>query len=227
MNIKRLLAGLMACLLLLSAAAAETVSSVTDWYFAGTTINGEYLTAEELGSFMHLQLRENGVAANISQNGEEMKGTWRQEDEKIIITFGGVDGVFTEQDGQLIMTVGNNDVMCYTHQVAGIYVQGSTIKAENISDFDGTWDVKWIWNNGVCQSIEYLRRQFGMDSITVELENGTLKTEEADFGMVFSEGMLYFSTNGNVVLLLGLQENGMLCYADRANNIAYYCKKIQ
>lgn len=221
-----LAAALLLCMMLTPAALADTqTDAVGEWYLAGGYVKDSYATAEQLGAFMHLQLNADGTAANIRQDGTQMDGTWRAEDAQIIITFAGSDGIFAMENGALTTTFGDGSHMRFTHTVAGTYVPGNVLPVTDVMNFNGTWDVQWMLTNGAYQSIEYLRYNYGLDSFSVVLENGTLKTDTADYGLVFSEGMLYFSAAGEVQLLIALQDDGMLLYADRANNVAYYCTK--
>lgn len=232
MNIRKFSAILAAMLLALigliaGVSAEQAEAAVEDWYFAGSTIDGTYISAEQLGSYMHIQLRPDGTAANIPLSGDAVVGTWRMENEQLIITFSDSDAVFTNQGGLWATTVGQGDMMYFGREPAGTYLPGNLIEAKEPADFNGTWNVKWMWMNGAYQSVEYLRYNFDLETLTVVLEDGVLKTSDTDYGLAFSEGLLYFTSGDELQMIFGLQDDGMLCYADKTSNIAYYCEKVE
>ena len=230
MNIKKYIILLSVLLLLVTLPClylAEAAELVGDWYLAGITTEETFTTVEQLGTFMHIRLNEDGIAANVPQNGTETTGTWRMEDASVVVTFSDTDAIFSINDDTLATTLSDGSQMVFTRNVAGTYIPGNTIKAEAFADFNGTWNVQWIWYNGAYQSIEYLQYNFGMESVSVALEDGTLHTDDVDFGLTFSEGMLYFASEGEIQVIIALQDDGYLCYADISNGFAYVCTKAE
>ena len=64
----------------------------------------------------------------------------------------------------------------------------------NVKEFDGTWNVKWVFAGGACQSAEYLKENFGIDKLDVTLKDGAIITDTADYGMSLNNGRLVFGT---------------------------------
>ena len=145
------------------AAEASASPIVAEWYFARADIDGVSKTAEQTGRFMHLALREDGTAENLTQDGRAMIGSWEEKEGTLIITFNGTPAEFTEENGELVERFDESNAMYFTHEVAGTYVPAKVKEATDVKEFDGTWNVKWVSAGGACQAAEYLKENFRID----------------------------------------------------------------
>lgn len=207
--------------------AASASPIVAEWYFARADIDGVSKTAEQTGRFMHLALREDGTAENLAQDGRAMVGNWEEKDGRLIITFNGTPAEFTEENGELVERFDEANAMYFTHEVAGTYIPAKIKEATDVKEFDGTWNVKWVFTGGACQSAEYLKENFGIDQLNVTLKDGAIITDTADFGMSLNTGRLVFGTANQLQKVICLLEDGMLGYLDYENSTVYYCEKAQ
>ena len=208
---------------------AEVSSSpiVAEWYFARADVDGVSKTAEQTGRFMHLALREDGTAENLSQDGRAMIGSWEEKEGRLIITFNGTPAEFTEENGELVERFDESNAMYFTHEVAGTYVPAKIKEATDVKEFDGTWNVKWVSAGGACQAAEYLKENFGIDKLDVTLKDGAIITDTADYGMSLNNGRLVFGTKDQLQKMICLLEDGMLGYLDYETSTIYYCEKAQ
>lgn len=205
----------------------EPAAPVTEeWYFARAMMDGKIKTAEQLGRYMHITLREDGSAEN-EQNGTPVTGTWEKKDGLVTITFGKSSSTFAEENGELVQMYDEQNGMFFTHEVAGTYIPGKVREATDVSEFDGNWNVKWIWSANGCQSVEYLQEAFGLDNLFLVLENGALVMDDADYGMTLNSGRLVFGTADVLKKVIALLDDGMLSYIDYETQSIYYCEKAQ
>lgn len=142
---KKLVALLLALMLCLGVALAETADVAGVWYFNEMSDGEMTINPATLGMEMTMTLNEDGTAAANDSMGEVTEGTWAVDGENVVITFDGDPMTFALVDGNL---VGNQDetTMTFGKEKAEVetFVLGEAKTDAVMADYNGTWNATLV-----------------------------------------------------------------------------------
>lgn len=198
---KKLVALLLALMLCLGVALAETADVAGVWYLNEMSDGEMTINPATLGREMTMTLNEDGTAAANDSMGEVTEGTWAVDGENVVITFDGDPVTFALVDGNL---VGNQDetTMTFGKEKAEVetFVLGEAKTDAVMADYNGTWNATLAEMMGMQFPMETLEM-----SMQFKVEDGKVIVMEGEGEEVSSVEEEAFVENGALIVKDGEQ----------------------
>lgn len=184
---KKLTAVLLALLMMLSCAVAETVDFSGAWYLVKASAQGMELDPSVLGMEMVLDLKADG-SAELRMTGEETDSgaTWVANDNGVVVTDSTGDAMALVYTGdQLVMEMDDVGMYFAREAAAAPAAEGGDYVADAvIDDFQGSWNGVAVEMMGMempldamdataSVKVDGLKVRFDMDGDAIDLE-GTI-----------------------------------------------------
>lgn len=141
---KKLVALLLALMLCLGTALAETADLAGVWYFNEMSAGEMTINPATLGMEMTMTLNEDGTAA-MDTMGEVNEGTWTVDGENVVITFDGDPMTFALAEGNLVADQ-DGTIMTFGREKAEVatFVLGEAKTDATMADYNGTWNATLV-----------------------------------------------------------------------------------
>lgn len=211
---KKLAAILLALLLCMGLALAETEDLTGTWHL-NEVISGEIsINPGVLGMDMSITLNADGTASG-DVAGATGEGTWTMEDGNVVVTMTGDPLTFVLEDGNLVCTLEGSKMVFGREKAEASKVElGEALSDVALEDFNGQWNATIVDMMGMQIPVADMGMQMvitiadGQVTMTEgEGEAATTATGEA----VLENGVLTVKTeNDEDNLPLTIHENGMM-----------------
>ena len=226
---KKLIALLLALMLLPCFALAETPSAAGTWYLWHMTNDDGTMLAALSGAGMTLTLNEDGSAKSIStaaDNVTTLEGTWSQNGDALSITLGGkertgsFDGTTLTLNGATTLSFGDHAV------VTSRYAAAPSDLDATAEDFEGLWVCRYVMYNGQLVSVSALGATMKVhvigDNAIVNI--GTTGEEEQiqQYPYTIENGLMHIGNEEITIMTLQMLEDGVAAYVKSDLNMIYY-----
>ena len=226
---KKLIALLLALMLLPCYALADTPSAAGTWYLWYITTDGSPMLAALAGAGMTLTLNEDGTAQSLSTAADNVTpatGTWTQNGDALSITLGGTertgtfDGATLTLDGAKALTFGTRAV------VTNRYAPAASDTDATADDFEKLWLCRYVMYNGQLVSVSALGASMQVHIIGERaiVSIGTTGEEEQieDYPYTIENGLMHIGTEEVTIMTLQMLEDGVAAYVKSDLNMIYY-----
>lgn len=226
---KKLIALLLALMLLSCAALAETESAAGTWYLWYMTTDGTQLLAANAGAGMTLTLKDDGTVTSLSTAADNVtpaEGAWTQDGEKLSIIIGGkertgvFDGALITLDGPTQLTFGPRAV------VTSRYAPAASNTDATADDFQGLWVCRYVMFNGQMVSVSALGAMMNVHVIgnNALVNIGTTGEEEQiqEYPFTVENGLMHVGNEEITIMTLQMLEDGVAAYVKSDVNMIYY-----
>lgn len=209
---KKIVAVLLALMLCLGAALAETADLVGTWYFNAIATKGASVNPGSMGLSMSLTFNEDN-SASVDVSGAVVEGTWTVKDGKIILEADGESRVLSMQDGNLVMEVeGGQGIFGREKAEVEVYDFGEAKTDAAMEDYNGFWDATAVELLGIQMPVADmgLTMQMMVQDGTVVISDGnSTGGSETSFedGVLVIDGIRVqlHERNGEYVLVMPME----------------------
>lgn len=167
---KKLAAAMLALLLCLGTALADSADAVGVWYLDEIITDGVVLNPSLFEMDMTLELLTDGTARRMTQTADET-GTWAMNGQSVVFTLAGSTETFTLENGKLTGRRDNMEIVLVKERFAPSMPE---IRQDAVlADFNGAWYATLVESMGMRFPVA----DMGM-SMVITLANGTAIIDE-------------------------------------------------
>lgn len=167
---KKLAAVILALLLCLGTALADSADVVGVWYLDEIITDGVVLNPSLFEMDMTLELLTDGTARRMTQSADET-GTWAMNGQSVVFTLAGSTETFTLEDGKLTGHRDNMQIVLVKERFAPSMPE---VRQDAVlADFNGAWYATLVESMGMRFPVA----DMGM-SMVITLANGTAIIDE-------------------------------------------------
>lgn len=216
---KKLVGVLLALLLCLSAALAESTEIAGMWYLDEIMIDGVSLEPSAFDMDMTLELRSDGSAWGMTE-GAEKTGSWTANGETVAITLAGQTESFALQGGKLIGHRDNTKIILVKERLATTLPEARS--DASLADFNGAWYATVVESMGMRFPVA----DMGM-SMVITLADGVAIIDESveeDVAVTsgtaaVESGVLTIALEDGTTIPLRLRVNGEVTYTETDDGV--------
>ena len=178
------LALMLACLMTCAFAAEADPLYTGEWYLK-TMINGDTtIDVAAMGLVGVLTLKDDWTCS-MTGMGNDVTGTWKDENDKITVTMDGDDADVMLSDGELTVSAGDTK-MLFTREAPAAAAETAEIKADaTAEEFNGEWTCTGL-AVGDMKLDAATAASAGQELPKLKFDNGAISMEGGQFAEAFS-----------------------------------------
>lgn len=209
---KKILSVILAALLMMVPALAETVSVEGAWYLVAVAMEGMEINPADLGIDMSIVLNADGSAELTSTGVEPAAATWAFDGTTVTITEGEeLPVAFTLTEDGTLVTEEAGLSMIFSREAVSATVIAPALENVTVEDFNG----EWIGNAARTMGMYMPITELGLN-VNVAIDNGSITLTmdgESTTGVAVLEGNALTCVLDEADFTMTLLEDGTLCMA--------------